>query len=107
MAAGLAGLITGCNPAPVSMYHRATLDDLARGSLDCPEGALEVNDITPEDFRYGWDPDAKRYDVRACGRRERFLCFDRAEDDDPRAECRSLDRAHSGEEVHLGPWQVR
>lgn len=101
------GLVAACTPAPVSVYHRATLDELARGSLDCPEGGLEVRDITPENFRYAWDPDAKRYEVRACGRVERFLCYDRAEDDDPRAECRSLDRPHSGEEVHLGPWQVR
>jgi len=107
LSACLGGLSLGCTPVPVSVYHRATLDEMARGSLDCAQGAIEVSDITPEGFRYAWDPDAKRYEVRACGRTEHFLCYHRAEDDDPRAECRSLDRPHSGEEVHLGPWQVR
>lgn len=101
------GLLAGCTPVGPTVYHRATLDELARGSLDCPEGELDVSDITPENFRYAWDPDARRYRVGACGRVERFLCYHRAEDDDPRAECRSLDRPHSGEEVHVGPWQVR
>ena len=100
-------LAAACKPVPVSVYHRETLDEMARRDLDCPNGVLEVSDITPEDFRYSWDPDAKRYRVEACGRSGSYLCYHRAELDTYRAECRSLERAHSGEEVHMGPWQVR
>lgn len=96
-----------CKPVPVSVYHRETLDEMARQALDCPEGELEVSDITPEGFRYAWDPDAKRYRVSACGHSRAYLCFHRAELEAYRAVCQPLDRSHSGEEVHLGPWQVR
>ena len=96
-----------CTPVPTSAYHRPVLEDLARGRLECPRDQLEVSDITPPDFRYGWDPDAKRYMVRGCGRQGAFLCYHRSELDDSGPLCRSLDDDRDGEEVHLGPWQVR
>ena len=100
-------LAIACKPIPVSVYHRDTLDDLARQEIECPDEPLKVSDITPPDYRYAWDPDAKRYRVQGCGREAAYLCYHRAESDTYRAECRSLVRPQSGEEVHLGPWQVR
>jgi hypothetical protein len=101
-------LMLGACVAPSVMdFHRATLDDQARQEEECPEGTLEVRDITPGGFRYADDPDARRYEVIACGRRSAYLCYRRAISEHMQAECRSLTRPHSGEEVHLGPFQVR
>ena len=96
-------LAGACVPYTMMDFHRETLDPRARALLDCEHGALEVVDETPEGFRYGDDPEAGRYLVRACGHEDSFICYQMPEANvgSPAAECRRLgDRRPA---VHLGP----
>lgn len=94
----------GCGGAPTIMgVHRQTLDDFARGRMDCPTEPLDVQDTTPADFRYAGDPDARRYDVRACDQTESFVCFRTPQSSvaETLPECRKL--GERPPRVYLGP----
>lgn len=86
--------------------HRQTLDDYARQRMDCPDEALAVEDSTPDRFRYGSDPDARRYDVAACGQTESFVCFRAPEVSvaETLTECRRFGERQP--RVYLGPFPL-
>ena len=86
--------------------HRQTLDDFARRRMDCPEGAIAVSDATPEGFDYASDPEARRYDVVACGETEAFVCFRAPQHSvaETLTECRRL--GERAPRIYLGPFPL-
>ena len=104
-------LLAACGPAPTLMdYHRSTLDELARGMMDCPLDELSFEDSTPEGFPHmANDPESRRYTVRGCGHTAAFVCFTlRQSPVNERPECRPLrrDEGTAGGGVYLGPRRV-
>lgn len=100
-------VLVACGGAPTMMdVHRQTLDDYARRRMDCPEGAVVVSDATPDDFAYGADPEARRYDVEACGATESFVCFRSPEVSvaETLSECRRFGERQP--RVYLGPFPL-
>ena len=114
-SASLAGLLTlsACGPAPTLLdMHRVYLQRDARGAIECE--LLEVAEATPEDWTgYAGDPDARRYEVRGCGRHAAFLCYTPPMGTVGDPECRQLHedhrpgrRAGAPGGIRLGPWQT-
>ena len=101
-------VLAACGGAPTLMgYHRSVLDPLAARELDCD--AVEVADATPEGFRYGTDPDARRYLVRGCDQEAAYLCTRPAHTQFSSAtpECRRLAREERPNRSRLAPGGVQ
>ncbi|MEM6957984.1 MAG: hypothetical protein AAF411_18500 [Myxococcota bacterium] len=104
--AGLALLAVACTVTTRADYHGVVLEPFARQRLDCEHGEIEVVDATPEDFVYGRDRQAGRYEVVACGREGTFVCFTLAEGNVASSpECRRLGEQPS--RVYVGDYPVR
>lgn len=99
-------VLLACTPYTTMDFHREALDPMARGHADCENGPLEVVDETPEDFSYGRDLEARRYQVTACGQQDTYICFRQAEHNvgATAPECRRLGEEPS--RVHLGPFPL-
>ena len=106
-------VVIACGPAPSLLdYHRDFLQRDAQGALECE--LLEVAEATPESWEgYAGDREARRYEVRGCGRQAACLCHrvKRGTVGDP--ECRRLhERAVPGRRagapggIRVGPWQA-